>query len=232
MISNRFLKAAALTALLASSVTAHAATIFNVTGPTPFGFVNQSPAAEGWSQASTYTNVSITIPLADLSAGGPIPGVQGTVYLVNQIGPGTTAANNVAPPVQVSGLTASFTPQVLFSGLTLGPGNYYVVWVSTSLNDLSMSMEGSSTATSTLGSGVTELGNSSSLLVPAAFPPATSDLLPVSAPGNFFITVSGTPAATPVPTLASGNMIALTILLALLGMFVLRRWHWLPRWRN
>jgi hypothetical protein len=225
MMLNKLLRIAALIALLIVSTGGYAATIYNVTGPSPFGFANQNPAALGWSQTGTYTNVSITAPLADLTSGGPIGGVEGTVYLVNQIGPGTTSANNVAPPVSISSLTASFTPQLLFSGLTLGPGNYYIVFVSTSTSDLSMSMQGTGSAILTLGSGVTELGNNSGT-VPATFPPATTDLLPLGTPNNYFITITGDLSSVPavaIPTLGPGNMIALMVLLALLTMVALRR---------
>lgn len=228
MMLNVLQRFAALTALLSLSAAAHAATVYDLTGPSPFGFANQNPAAAGWSQTVTYTDVTISAPLADLSSGGPIAGVQGTVYLMNQVGLGTTSANNVAPPVAISGLTATFTPRVLFSGLTLGPGNYYLVWVSTSTESLSMSMQGSGGPLNlTLGTGVADLGNSSGL-VPAPFPPATGALSPTEPANNYFFTVTGTLASPPpagVPALGPGSMIVLASLLALLALVVLRRRH-------
>src|SRR5579862_305926 len=107
---NRALAARVFAALcLLCFSTAQAANLYNVTGASTFGFVNQHVMYMTWSQSVTYTNVSISVPLEDGSAGGPIAGTEGTMYLVNQIGPGTTAANNVAPPIPISGLTASFT---------------------------------------------------------------------------------------------------------------------------
>ncbi len=92
------LRAFALIVGISLGASAQAATIYGVTGPSPFGFANQNPVAIGWSQATEYRNVSISIPLADLVAGGPIGGAEGTIYLMNRVGPGTTTANEVAAP--------------------------------------------------------------------------------------------------------------------------------------
>jgi len=146
-------KLSILIGLLVWSVAAQAANVFDVTGPAPFGFFSQEVSVIGWSQATTYTNVSITAPLRDISTGGPIGGVEGVVYLVNQIGPGTTAANNVAPPVSVSSLSATYSPVLLFSGLTLAPGNYYVVFASTNTAPLSMTPAASNLEVVTPGVG-------------------------------------------------------------------------------
>lgn len=175
--------------LILTAVAAHAATtIYGVSGPSPFGFANQTVLVEGWYQNALYNNVTITAPLEDNSSGGPIAGVEGTVYLTNKIGPGTTVANLVAPPVTVSGLTNTFTVRTLFTGLTLPPGTYYLTFRSTNSNPLSMSMEGSSTPTLTLGPAVSDLGGDGQI-TPDPFPPATAVTL--SPPGNLFVTVTG-----------------------------------------
>lgn len=181
---------------------AHAATIYDVTGPSPFGFANQTVLVEAWNQAAIYNNVTITAPLEDNSSGGPIGGIEGTVYLTTRIGPGTTAADLVAPPVNISGLTNTFTVRTLFTGLNLGPGTYYLTFKSTNSNPLSMSMEGASLPVITTGPGVFPDG-SDGQISSAAFPPATAVTL--SQPGNLFVNVSGTliqnlaiPALSPV----------------------------------
>ena len=222
MTINKWLALAACVCMASVTSLANAEIIYDVTGPSPFGFANQNPAAAGWSQTATFTNVTISAPLADLTAGAPLPGQQGTVYLMNQIGPGATAANEVAPPVHVSGLTSTFTPRVFFSGLTLGPGNYYIVWVSVSTDDLSMSMQGSGSASSTLASGVTDLGNSSGS-TPAGYPPATAALVPVQPSNNYFLTVSGTRSGVAIPTLSTAGVAGLATILALLTFLLLRR---------
>ena len=114
--------------------------------------------------------------------------MEGTVYLTNKIGPGTTVANLVAPPVPISGLTNTFTVRTLFSGLTLGPGTYYLTFRSTNSNPLSMSMEGSSTPIIATGPGVSD-GGADGQITPDPFPPATAVTL--SPPGNLFVSVTG-----------------------------------------
>jgi hypothetical protein len=211
-------------ALLATSAVAHGANILSITGPSPFGFANQIALTSAWRLTSAYSNVSITMPLADDPGGSPTGGVEGTVYLMNQIGPGTTVANQVAPPVSISGLTASFTTRTLFSGLTLPAGNYYVVLVSTNPNPLSISPEGSSTPTVTPGSGVADLGSGSASSL-AMFGPASN--ITLSLPDNSFITVTGdlvpTQVPTQVPTLNTVGLGVLMLGLAGAALLLLRR---------
>ena len=203
---------------LSASLPAGAATIYDVSGPSPFGFNNQNPVAIGWSSSLAYTHVSITIPLADLSAGGPMSGVEGAIYLMSQVGPATTSANEVAPPVSISGLTATFTPHLVFSGLTLGPGNYYIVFVSTQTGSLSNSMEGSSTPVKTTGTGITEIGWLSGL-TPAAYPPATTALGGTPEYANAFMTITGDPAATGIPMLSTVGLLALIVAIGVLAVY-------------
>ena len=203
--------------LLLSGVAAHAATtIYDVSGPSPFGFANQTVLVEAWYQNAQYNNVTITAPLEDNSSGGPIAGVEGTVYLTNKIGPGTTVANLVAPPVPVSGLTNTFTVRTLFTGLSLPPGTYYLTFRSTNSNPLSMSMEGSSTPTLTLGTGVLDLGGDGQI-TSDPFPPATAVTL--SPPGNLFVTVTGDLIVNyAIPVLSPWMLAALGFGLALVAL--------------
>src|SRR5262249_16304858 len=112
-----------------------------------------------------------------------------TIYLTNQIGPGTTAANEVAPPVLISGLTSSFVVRTLYSGIALPPGTYYLVLYTTHISPNSMSPEGSSNPVLTPGGGGTAVGGGASTM-PAAYPPAST--VPLFFPGNIFVTVTGT----------------------------------------
>ncbi len=209
-------KIALVFVLLMAPVAAHAVTIYDVTGPSPFGFANQTVLVEGWSQNALYNNVTITAPLEDNSSGGPIGGVEGTVYLKNRIGPGTTAANLVAPPVTVSGLTSTFTVRTLFTGLTLGPGSYYLTFRSTNSDPLSMSMEGSSTPTVTVGPGVSDAGGDGQI-TPDPFPPATPVAL--TPPGNLFVTVTGTLVSNfSAPAISPAVLALLGLALVLVGL--------------
>src|ERR1700689_1855570 len=163
---NRFARDALLLTVTFALRAGPAPNIIFTTGTSPFGFTGQPAFVMGWNQSLGYTNVTITAPLEDNTAAGPIGGTEGTVYLMNQVGPGTTTANQVAPPVLVSGLTNAFTTVTLFSGLSLPPGNYYLVLVPTNASPMSMSPEGASggNVTVTTGTAVSTPG--------AAVPPS------------------------------------------------------------
>lgn len=79
----------------------------------------------GWSQTGSYTNVTIRMALKDT---GTVP-TAGSVqaFLTDQVGAGTTqAANELFAPVTVSFSAGHEGMLTLFTGLSLGPGNYYV----------------------------------------------------------------------------------------------------------
>jgi hypothetical protein len=190
--------------------------IFTVTAPTTFGF-SDTAQAQAFQTSTSYTNVTIAMPLKDESSGGPIAGTEGTVYLMNAIGSGATAANEVAPPVTVTGLTASYTTVTLWTGLTLPPGKYYVVVVSANPGpSLSLSSAGatSGTQTVTVGTGVSDVGSrvTSSLL---AFPPS-SNFGGFNPPSQILIVVTGDAGSLPVatPALSKWGLVTLIILLA------------------
>src|SRR5271170_4119625 len=89
-----------------------------------YSILNIYNAEGGWSLSNTFDDVTITAEI-DPGTGS---GLSGTAYLMTQIGPGTTVADQIGSATfTASGLT--FTPQLntLFTDLTLGPGNYYLV---------------------------------------------------------------------------------------------------------
>ena len=75
--------------------------------------------ASSWTTPRTYTDVTITA----LLTGGT--GHEGIAYLMTQIGPGTTAADQLAQNTFL--FPSDVTTVSLFSGLTLPPGTYYLV---------------------------------------------------------------------------------------------------------
>jgi uncharacterized protein (TIGR03382 family) len=78
-----------------------------------------------WSQSIGYTGVSISAVLASAPGSGDTAGL---AYLMNQIGPGTDASNEVAAPQPIvlsAGTPAGWVS--LFTGLDLEAGDYYLV---------------------------------------------------------------------------------------------------------
>ena len=208
-------------AFIASTTVAQAATIFVVTlTGSGFAFGGSGVLVTSWSQTSTFTNVVITSPLLDNTPGGPIALTEGAVYLVNQFGPGTTSANNVAVPTLISGLTSSFTTRTLFSGLTLGPGTYYLVWVpGTHSPDLSMSPEGGPNSIAT-GPGVSFVGIGNSVAVDP-FPPATNTPVSNTGEGSFIVSVTGDLVG--VPAMNETTLLLMAALLVVLIVATLNR---------
>lgn len=91
-------------AILATAGLVNGANIINATGPSPFGFGGAQVFVTARAQGLTYTN------------------------LMNQIGPGATAANQVALPVAISGLTMRSRRGHRSAGSRLRRGNIFSCW--------------------------------------------------------------------------------------------------------
>ena len=98
--------------LFATASLLSAANVFTATAPSGASFGDTAQAV-AFRTTTFYRNVTISMPLLDGSSGGPIGGTEGTAYLVNAINTGTTAANEVAPPVTISGLSGAFASRTL-----------------------------------------------------------------------------------------------------------------------
>lgn len=83
-------------------------------------------SAISWTQTGSYSNVDILANISDSAGTGT---ASATAYLMTQIGSGATAANEVVAPVtaSVTGNPPLNTMTTIFSGLTLGPGTYFLV---------------------------------------------------------------------------------------------------------
>jgi PEP-CTERM motif len=171
-------------------------------------------AEAGWSLTGTYTNVTITAEIDPGSGSGQ----SGTAFLMTQIGPGTTVADQIATATfTASG--SSFTAQLntLFTGLTLGPGNYYLVLSSPVGLGWEDAMAG---ATTTTAPDVSLLSLNSTFPNPpdALYAPASDFSSPLG--NNPEFTVTGTPAsAVPEP----GSLALLCTALLGLGGTVKRK---------
>jgi hypothetical protein len=134
--------------LLMLSAPASAATVYSISGTASDGFEVGGPpdviTAESWSETTSFSGVDITALLGDYLGSGTI-----TAYLTTQIGAGATSAEQVAKAT-ISPATGEET-DTLFTGLSLGPGTYYLVL--SSANEATW--WGNTTSTTTTASGVT-----------------------------------------------------------------------------
>jgi hypothetical protein len=132
------------------------------------------PFAVSWTQTGSYTNVAIG---AVLASDNGLSTATGTAYLMNLIGPSATSANEVTTPFTgiAAGGNNSLSEVPLFSGLSLGPGTYYLVIVPADFNQVdSLDWDFTTTAAVTLGSGVTENSDQVVSGSPAGFGPAST----------------------------------------------------------
>src|SRR5687767_14726667 len=109
------------TAWLAS--TASAEPIYVQAGPFD-AVAGNTPYAVSWTQTDTWTDVQIALGLANIFG---VTNAEADVFLTTSIGPGTTqAAHEIAAATLISS-ASDFQTITAFSGLTLGPGTYYLV---------------------------------------------------------------------------------------------------------
>ena len=179
-----------------------------------------------WTTSVFFSNVSIFAEV-----GGDNTSTSLTAALTNQVGAGTTIANQVA--------SVTFTPSnvdspglLLFSGLNLGPGTYDLV-LSSSAKGPSLSYwyaYNIATVSTALGVAVGNTGSAntfdSSSSPNATYAPAS--LFDDGNPLGLSIQITGTQGSAPAPEPGPG--IELTLGLGLMGggMF-LRRRRWLTR---
>jgi hypothetical protein len=188
----RFLVAAAI--LASATIAARADAIAGVTGGNLQNFVEANdPEGISWTQTGSYTDVTIS---AFLSSLGGSDGT-GTIYLTDQIGPGTTVANQIAETT-VSGLAfGPATATTVFSGLDLGPGTYYLITAS-NLGGGGLGWNVYNGAAAIPGISGTNNFDEFGQFPEAEYPPAS----PFSSVGTheFDFAVTGDIAATPEPS--------------------------------
>lgn len=202
----RLLTSILLTLAWAGAASAGTIVSNTFTGVNSAGAVS-SLLAVSWTQTGTYINVDIG---ANLISNGSSSPATGTAYLMSRIGPGTTAADQVAAPLAVSvlgnpGINAMTT---IFTGLTLGPGSYYLVIAPDAVSGTdALYWDGIVPPSATLDTGVT-LGPAQILSgTQAAYAPAstftTSTITPI------FIVTGTTAPVSSAPEPASALLVAL-----------------------
>jgi hypothetical protein len=192
--------------ILLSAGLASAGTIVSVAGTPGTGYFLGGSGPDqvlvsSWTQTGSYMNVSISAELGNSSNYGNSGGDAISVYLTNQIGPGTTVANQIAS-TSVSPATVDET-DTLFTGLSLGAGTYYLV-----LGAPGQFAEwyGTGSPTVTTDSGVTgnfdSFADKPSNTPNDSFPPASNfDSNPADNNNNLLMTVTGNAvSAAPEPS--------------------------------
>ncbi len=186
----------------------YAETVVSVTGGDLNGYGVGSPSpqyiAASWTSSVAFSNVSISASMFR----GTFPDYTGTAYLTDSLGPGTGAGNVIGTaPIDGHLLGNCCTVLTLFTGLSLGPGTYYLVLTAPQSTDnfeyLGWQYGGSPTITLapgvTLGDGYWVSGED------LAFPPE-ADFQLLSADTKLIFDVTAVPEPSSLLLLGSGLM--------------------------
>ena len=194
---RHYWRIAALAAALAAS--SQAGTIASETGTYGYGYTanGQNTVAITWTQTQAYQNVTISAPLYGFGSSTTT-----LVQLTNALGSGTTAAANQIASATVTDSIGSPSFVTLFTGLSLGPGTYYVV------ASQGFAWYGNTTGTTTGAAGVSGIANLYTTAGVNSYAPSSTFGVD---PGNqFFFSVTGNAvASTPEP--ASTLMVCVSI---------------------
>ena len=190
--------------LLACSGTAISGVIVSVGGPV-FGYTGAAGISAGWSMSAAQT---VTIS-AHLGNGNSLPSA-GIAYLTNSIGPGTTLANEISEANVL--LTCTFCDQdvVLFSGLNLPAGNYWITFGAPAPPTSYLNWAASNPASVAAGSGSSYTGFAYLVDGYGTFPPGSSFIFPAQL-SQFAYQFSVTSAAS-IPEPATLSLVGITLL--------------------
>jgi hypothetical protein len=174
-----------------------------------------------WTETGSYTNVSIG---ANLAISNGLSTGTGIAYLVTALGPSATLANLVATdPITVSGNPGVNTMTSLFTGLSLGPGTYYLLINPTDINMTdSLVWDGGGTPTQTLDTGVIQQADRM-LSGTVATPPYDSANIASTLSVSHLFSVTGTAVVGNSNTPEPGTMGMLALGLGGLGVFLRRK---------
>jgi hypothetical protein len=153
----------------------------------------------GWTQADTYEAVVVS---AQLGSGGAA-GQTGRAYLTSQIGPGTSTNNEIASTSFTFPL--EITNVVLFAGLHLPPGSYYLSIIGDS-GSWGSDWKNAGAAEVITGAGVLSLGGFGAAGGLNSYFPATPDYHDLPIPPE--LAVQGVNVSHPLLQIAQTNGLA------------------------
>lgn len=203
----RRLSVLSLFLLAAAASSAPAATIVSVTASPTNVTAGTAITTAGWTQSSSYSNVSVSAVLSNASGSGASLAMH--AFLTNSAGPGTTVANEIAS-VAFNLAPGIFQNRSLFTGLTLGPGSYFLV----------MQMDGGTTPaggwsvavpTIVTDTGVTRAADRFSSTA-AGYAPA-SVLSPINNAQQLLYSVQSVDSSVPEPSTAAVVFVGLGLLI-------------------
>ncbi|MFN7933101.1 MAG: PEP-CTERM sorting domain-containing protein [Bryobacteraceae bacterium] len=151
--------------------------------------------AVSWTQSGSFNNVEVTAQMSNQSGVGQ--SLSFHAYLTDAIGATATVADEIAS------LGFSLAPGLnqtvnLFSGLTLGPGTYFlVISPDAGVSGIAGWAAINSAPTVTLGSGVTRNADRGSSGAIASYPPST--VIPLLTGGSLLYDVTTVDSAVPEP---------------------------------
>jgi hypothetical protein len=190
--------------LLASEL--HAAPLLTITGPGDLGHVVDSDqaAAVSFTFTRSFVDVTITADLTGINA-------EGGVFLMSDIGP-SAGIGDIVATADFSTIVFAGSSTVLFTGLSLGPGDYAVVVASDQgAPSSTVIWNGSTSPTVTAASGVID-GIDFFAGDTAAFPPSSDFDVVFDRSAHF--AVSGSVPELSLPALSPwGQLLA--------GLFIL-----------
>jgi hypothetical protein len=157
-----------------------------------------------WTQTSAFDFVSIQAVVGEIAETG-----MGTVYLMRSVGPGTTVADEIASatidfPSAPGGNPPGDT--VLFNGLSIGPGTYYLVMLTPFSNSASGAYWFAGSGL-TEGTGSTFNGSLTSIAgIIDPYAPATN-LAQLGVTTNLLFSVTGRESTTATPEPSSAVLL-------------------------
>ena len=179
--------------------------IISATGPVS-GYTGAAGISVGWTDFTALRDVTITAPLANGNTSGTAPG---TAFLTTSIGPGTTLTDVVAKANIVISCALCTEDVVLFSGLDLGPGSYWLTLSAPAPPTSFLNWAASDTISVTTSLTTTYSGFTYLTDIYGSFPPGSPLMFPpVFPPLGYEFSVT----STPEPSESAVICLGLTIL--------------------